>query len=74
MQPVNESEQNGVGLYRHPQSKIELGALEPAAADAFVRQGFILVKSGVEAANSAKSVPATEEAPKAPQAPVKDGE
>ena len=46
--------ENPIGLYRNPDGK-EIGVLEPAAGDAVVRQGYVLVEEGREAAMKSAS-------------------
>lgn len=41
---------NPVGLYHNPGNGAYIGVLDPAQADAVVRQGFNLVKEGEQAA------------------------
>ena len=55
--------ENPIGLYRNPDGK-EVGVLDPAAGDAVIRQGFTLVKEGVEAAMTPESKDSKTEEPK----------
>lgn len=44
---------NPIGLYRNSDNKQEIGCEHPSQADAVVRQGYVLVREGVEAARRA---------------------
>lgn len=65
MNPESEGV-NPVGLYRNPNTKAEIGCLDPAQGDAVVRQGFVLVRRGLEAAKQA-GVTEAAPAPKSPE-------
>lgn len=41
---------NAVGLYRNESNGLYIGCLEPAAADAVIRQGYALFREGSDAA------------------------
>ena len=62
---------NPEGLYRNPATKQEIGCLHPSQADAVVRQGFVLVREGLEAAKaagqSAAKPPVVEPSEKTPE-------
>jgi hypothetical protein len=71
-QGAAETVRNAIGIYRHPQTKAEIGCTDPIHADAAVEQGFRLVKqceTAKEVAEAAKAKAAAP-APAAPTAPA----
>lgn len=58
--------ENPIGIYRHKESRTEVGCLHPAQADAAVRLGFVLVKEHKTIKEVEDSAREVKEAPVAP--------
>ena len=41
---------NPIGLYRNPETGVEVGVIEEIQGDAVIRQGFVLIEEGRDAA------------------------